>query len=151
MIKYKSSRLIHVFLNIFDVSLLPKEHYQNYWKFLQVNNITILLQYTSYRSQYFTTACLHGWNLSTNLSNGLMILFNWDWSRLTNKLSLIGSLNLFALEATISKWRKSIKQLHSIRWSDTADCLIHLRRFPVNLEMPICSAALVKKWRCVLT
>ena len=29
MIKYKSSRLIHVFLKIFDVSLLPKEHHQN--------------------------------------------------------------------------------------------------------------------------
>ena len=53
-IKYKSSRLIHVFLKIFDVWLLPKEHHQNYWKFLQVNNIclktdTILLQYTFYQ------------------------------------------------------------------------------------------------------
>ena len=29
VIKYKSSRLIHAFLKIFDVSLLPKEHHQN--------------------------------------------------------------------------------------------------------------------------
>ena len=33
-------------------------------------------------------------------------------------------------------------QLHSSRWSDTADCLTHLRRFPVKLEIPMCSAAL---------
>ena len=30
VIKYKSSRLINAFLKIFDVSLLPKEHHQNY-------------------------------------------------------------------------------------------------------------------------
>ena len=66
-IKCKSSRLIHVFLKIFDVLLLPKEHHQNYWKFLQVNNIclktdTILLQYTFYQFQYFIITCLHGRN-----------------------------------------------------------------------------------------
>ena len=55
--------------------------------------------------------------------NDLMVLFNWGWWRLTNKLSLIISLNLFASEARISKWSKSIKQLHSSRWSDTANCL----------------------------
>ena len=33
-------------------------------------------------------------------------------------------------------------QLHSSRWSDTADCLTHLRSFPVKLEIPMCSAAL---------
>ena len=43
-----------------------------------------------------------------------------------------------------------MEQLHSVRWSDTADCLTHLRRFPVKLEIPMCSAALVKKWRYVL-
>ena len=37
-----------------------------------------------------------------------------------------------------------MEQLHSSRWSDTADCLTHLRRFPVKLEIPMCSAALVK-------
>ena len=78
-----------------------------------------------------------------------MVLFNWGWSRLTNKLSLIRSPNLFAPEARISKGSKSIGQLHSSRWSDTADCLTHLRRFPVKLEIPMCSAALVKKWRYI--
>ena len=82
--------------------------------------------------------------------NDLMFLLNWGWSRLINKLSLIRSLNLFASKARISKWSKSIKQLHSSRWSDTADCLTHLRCFPVNIEIPMCSAALVKKWRYVL-
>ena len=37
-----------------------------------------------------------------------------------------------------------MEQLHSSRWSDTADYLPHLRRFPVKLEIPMCSAALVK-------
>ena len=70
-----------------------------------------------------------------------MDLFNWGWSCLINKLSLIRSLNLFASEARISKLSKSIEQLHSSRWSDTADCLTHLRRFPAKLEIPMCSAA----------
>ena len=35
--------------------------------------------------------------------NGLMVLFNWGWSHLINKLSLIRSLNLFVSEARISK------------------------------------------------
>ena len=35
--------------------------------------------------------------------NDLMVLFNWGWSRLTNELSLIRSLNLFVSEARISK------------------------------------------------
>ena len=73
VIKYKSSRLIHVFLKFFDVLLLPKEHHQNYWKFLQVNNIclktdTILLQYTFYQFQYFIITYLHGRNLSTKVA-----------------------------------------------------------------------------------
>ena len=29
------------FLKFSDVLLLPKEHHQNYWKFLQVNNICL--------------------------------------------------------------------------------------------------------------
>ena len=83
----------------------------------------------------------------SNSFNGsyLMVLFNWGFSRLINKLSLIRSLNLFASEARISKWSKSIEQLHSSRWSDTADCLILLRHFPFELNIPICSAALIKK------
>ena len=46
--------------------------------------------------------------------NDLVVLFNWDWLRLMNKLSLIRSLNLFASEARISKYQ-SIEQLHSSR------------------------------------
>ena len=69
-----------------------------------------------------------------------MVLFNWGWSRLINKLSLIRSLNLFASEARILKWSKSIEQLYSSRWSDTADCLTHLRCFPVKLEISMYSA-----------
>ena len=104
MIKYKSNRLIHVFLKIFDVSLLPKEHHWNYWKFLQVNNIclktdTILLQYTLYQFQYFIITCLHGWNLSMKVS---VKKFSGKWlggivqlGLVTfNKLSLVRSLIL---------------------------------------------------------
>ena len=54
--------------------------------------------------------------------NDLMVLFNWGWSHLINKLSLIRSLNLFASEAG----------------------------FPVKLEIPMCSEALVKKCQYVL-
>ena len=137
------------FLKFFDVFLLPKKHHQNYWKFLQVNNRclktdTFLLQYTFYQFQYFITTCLHGRNLSTKFSvkNFLteMTWRLWGWSRLINKISLLRSLNLFALEARILKWSKSIEQLHSSRWWDTADCLTHLRHFPVKLEIPICSS-----------
>ena len=77
--------------------------------------------------------------------NDLMVLFNWGWSRLINKLSLMRSLNLFVSEARISKWSKSIKQLHSNRWSDTAGSLTHLRCFSVKLKIPMCSAAQIKK------
>ena len=40
--------------------------------------------------------------------NDLIVLLNWGWSRLMNKLSLIRSLTLFASEARISKQLKSI-------------------------------------------
>ena len=53
-------------------------------------------------------------------------------------------------EARISKWSKSIEQLHSSRWSDTADYLSLLRCFPVKLDISMCHAALVKKWQYVL-
>ena len=71
---------------------------------------TILLQYTLYQFQYFITTCLctveiYQEMFQSNSFNGndLMVLFNWDWSRLINKLSLIKSLNLFASEARIAK------------------------------------------------
>ena len=71
---------------------------------------TILLQYNLYQFQYFITTCLctveiYQEMFQSNSFNGndLMVLFNWDWSRLINKLSLIKSLNLFASEARIAK------------------------------------------------
>ena len=110
---------------------------------------TILLQYTFYQFQYFITKFLCMLEIYQEIfqsnRNDSMVFFNWGWSRWINKLSSIRSLNLFASEARISKWSKSIEQLHSSRWSDTADCLILLRHFPFELNIPICSAALIKK------
>ena len=113
---------------------------------------TVLLLYTFYQFKYFITTCYtdeiyqqRSQSKSFN-GNGLMVLFNLGRSRLINKLSLIRSLNLFASVARIAKWIKSIKQLHSSRWSDTADCLTYLRCLLVKLEITMCSAALVKKW-----
>ena len=45
--------------------------------------------------------------------NDLMVLFNWGRLHLVNKLSLIGSLNLFTPVARISQELKSIQRLHS--------------------------------------
>ena len=112
--KSKSCRLIHVFLKIFDVLLFPKEQHQNYQKFLQVNNIclktdAILLQYTFHQFQYFIITCLHRriyqrrFQPKSFNENDWMVLFNWGWSRLINKFSLIRSLNLFTSETRISK------------------------------------------------
>ena len=71
---------------------------------------TILLQHTFHQFQYFITTCLctvesYQEMFQSNIFNGndLMIVFNWGWSRLINKLSLIRSPNLFASEARISK------------------------------------------------
>ena len=83
--------------------------------------------------------------------NDLMVLFNWGWSRLINKLPLIRSLNLFASESRIPKWSKSIEQFHPSRSSNTADCLTLLRHFPVKLDIHIRSAALVKKMTACFT
>ena len=58
--------------------------------------------------------------------NDLMVLFNWGRSCLINKLSLIRNLNLLVSEVRLSKSSKFIEQLHSSKWSDTADCLILL-------------------------
>ena len=97
-----------------------------------------LFQYTFYQFQYLITTCLCMVEIYQEMfrsnsfnRNDLMVLFSWDWSRLINKLSLIGSLNLLASKARISKWSKSIEHLHSSRWSDTADFLTLLRRFLV--------------------
>ena len=51
---------------------------------------------------------------------------------------------MFVSAARITKWSKSIEQLHSSKWSDTVHCLTLQRRFLVTLEILICSAALVK-------
>ena len=107
------------------------------------------LKYFLHQFRYFLcTVEIHQQIFQSNSfnENDVMVLFNWGWSCLINKLSVIRSLNLFASEARISKWSKSIEQLHSSRWSDTADCLTHLRWFPFNLDIPMCSAAVVKKW-----
>ena len=114
---------------------------------------TVLLQYTFYQFQYFITTCLClvqiyqkilQWN-SFNRKD-LMVLFDWDWSCLINKLSLKRSLNMY--QRLEYQNNQSIEQLHSSWWSDTADCLTLLRCFPVKLDILICSAALVKKWWC---
>ena len=65
-------------------------------------------------------------------------------SRIINKLSLMSSLKLLVSEAKISKSSKLMEQSHCDRWSETADCLTFLTRFSVKLEIPICSAALVR-------
>ena len=67
---------------------------------------TTLLKYTFYQFQYFITTCLctvEIYQANSFNGNDFMVLFNWGWSRLINKLSLIRSLNLFAPEARISK------------------------------------------------
>ena len=131
------------------------ENFTSHW-YMCLKTDTIPLQYTLHQFRYFIThLCtvdIYQQILQSNSFNGndLMVLFNWSWSRLINKLPLIKTLNLLASEARISKWSKSIEQLHSRRWSDTADCLTLLRRFPVKLDIPVCSAAIVKCWWHVL-
>ena len=116
---------------------------------------TILLHSTTIHCFITTCLCLveiYQYIFQSNSFNGndLMVLFNYGWSRLTSNLSLMRSLNLLASEDRISKWLRSIEQLHSSSLSDIADCLTLLRRFPIKLDIPICSAALVKKWWYVL-
>ena len=55
----------------------------------------ILLQYNFYQFQYFITACLYTVEIYQEIfqsnkfnQNGLMVLFNWGWSRLINKLQI---------------------------------------------------------------
>ena len=71
VIKYKSSRLIQVFLKILTFHSDQKSIIRTIESI--VNNIclktdTILLQYTFYQFQYFIITCLHGQNLSTKVS-----------------------------------------------------------------------------------
>ena len=100
----------------FDVSLLPKEHHQNYWKFT-INSIqicfktdTVLIQI--HASSVSTCLCAVEFYLQMSQPNSfnekdLMVLFNCRWSRRSvNKLSLIRDLYLFTSEARISKWSK---------------------------------------------
>ena len=79
----------------------------------------------------------------------VLLLFKIGLSRFIKRLSLRSNLNLLDSAAKMSKLSKFIVQLHCIRWSDIADCLTFFRRFPVRLEIPKCSAALVQKWRKV--
>ena len=55
-------------------------------------------------------------------------------------------MNLLQSVAKMLKSSKFMAQLHCNRWSDIADCLTILRRFPVRSEIPMYSAALVQKW-----
>ena len=55
----------------------------------------ILLQYTLHQFQYFITTCLCAVEIYQQMfqsnsfnRNDLMVLFNWGWSCLINKLSL---------------------------------------------------------------
>ena len=67
--------------------------------------------------------------------------------RFINRLSLMSSLKLLVLEAKTSKSSKLMMQSHYKWWSETTDSFIFFTYFSVKLEIPICSAALVKKWR----
>ena len=81
------------------------------------------------------------------MGNGLTVRFKTGLSRLISKLSLIRSLKLLVSEAKISKLSKSIVQSYCNRCSETAESFTFLTRLPVKFEIPICSAALVKKCR----
>ena len=137
-------------------------YHEKHWRFLQVNGVNVFKNWyysiiNFYQFQHFIAICLctveiyQGTFQSNSFNrNYLIALFNWGWSRLINKHTLIRNLNFFASEARISKWSKSIEQLHSSRWSNTANCLALLRLFPLKLDIPIWCATLVKKWRYVL-
>ena len=109
--------------------LLPKEHYQNYWKFT-INNIKICLKTNAILSQIYLSsasifpsqhACIQLHSINKCLNQIALSEMTW-WFCLINKLSLTGCLNFFASEARISEWSKSIEQLYPSRWWDTADC-----------------------------
>ena len=66
---------------------------------------TIILQYTLHKFQYFITTCLRKAEIYQQMfksnsfkGNDLMVLINWSWSHLINKLSLIRNLNLLLLQ-----------------------------------------------------
>ena len=79
---------------------------------------------------------MKGKDVVVRLSTGL--------SRIINKLSLMSNLKLLVSEAKISKSSKLMEQSHCKRWSETTDCFTFLTRFSAKLEIPTCSAALVK-------
>ena len=61
-----------------------------------------------------------------------------------SKLPFISYLNLLESDTEISKSSKVIGESHCSRWSDIADSLMLLIRFPVRFEVPMCSGASVK-------
>ena len=73
--------------------------------------------------------------------NDLMVRFKIGLPCFINRLSLMSSLKC---QAKTSKSSKLMMQSHCKRWSETADSFIFFTRFSVKLEIPICSAALVK-------
>ena len=78
--------------------------------------------------------------------NDLMVFYNWGWLRLINKLSLIRSLNLFRFISQRLEYQIGQSLLNSYIQVDFSftDCFTLLKRFPVKLDIPMCSAALVK-------
>ena len=74
-----------------------------------------------------------------------MLRFKVGLSHFINRLSLMSSLKLLVSQAKTSKLPKLMMQSHCKWWSETADSFIFFTCFSVKLEIPICSAALVKK------
>ena len=70
-----------------------------------------------------------------------MVQFKIGLSCFIDRLSLI---KLLVSEAKTSKSPKLMTQSHCKWWSETADSFIFFTRFSVKLEIPICSAAMVK-------
>ena len=72
--------------------------------------------FISFNISITTYLCKVKFYLQVSQSNSFngndLILFNWGWSCLINKPSLIRSLSFFASKARISNWWKSIEQSH---------------------------------------
>ena len=81
--------------------------------------------------------------LYINTKSDNHVILEIKLSRFIIKLSLKSDLKLLQSVAKILKPSTFMAQLHCNRWSDIADCLMFLRRFPVRLDIPMCSAALV--------
>ena len=111
MIKYKSCRLIHDFLKIFDVLLLPKGHHQNYWKFLQVSNICFKNWYNSTTIHLLSVSIFHNnmpirtKSINKGLSQKVLTEMTW-WFFWTGACNIY-SINF--LQRGLSKWTKWIR------------------------------------------